>query len=376
MSSVNNTFTPGIPSNVYLPIDGSSVTYTASLKLGLTGPPSLSACYDKYGALWKWSTFESNSLTGVGGLSALRTEALREKGMLGTTAVTYPSSWATVECNNAFPKKWRNLNTTEIVTPTSSLLDYFYADAYSCSAIGITWTLSSSNWLIPNTTTPLVIPQFISLKTSNKFVFSLKLKDYGTQLYTASEYGDINITLNAKVSGLNCDGDQFELSKSFDVIVAAPPKIKLYTANKYVLTGTNVVFENLLNNSESVTSLTAICDDNKTIILKGKDVANNLILSYDIPGYKTIKVTTEFDTERYSSPPITTTFTDIIKVLTHYDDVSEENYRPTFDKLVLPWPDQPKVGSNDWAVADNINSCFSKFYKNHSRVDHIFPYIQ
>jgi len=365
MSTVPYKFTPGIDSTVYLPIDGSSVTYTATLDAGLTGPKTIAPCYDKYGALWKWSTFERNSLTGVGGLSAQRAAVLNT-----TTGVTFPSSWASVASTAAFPKKWRNLNTTEFNNRTISKLDYFYANAYACSALGIWWSLSSTNWLNTKKTAPLIVPQFIPITTSNSFNFKLKLKDYGTELYTGSVYDDIIITLNASVSGLGCNGQPGYLQDSFDILVVAPPKVKLYTPNKYVLTGTNVFIENLLTHSESIASLTANCDDNKIIVLKGKDVTNNFSLKYDIPGYKTITITTEFNKAHYNHEPVTTVFTDMINVLTHYDDVYEENYRTIFNSVIkLPYPTQPKVGSNDWVTADNINLCFNKFYKNLEYLD-------
>jgi hypothetical protein len=44
--------------------------------------------------------------------------------------------------------------------------------------------------------------------------------------------------------------------------------------------------------------------------------------------------------------------------------VSPREYRIASDPLILPYQNQPTIGSNDWAVEDNINVCFKQFYEN------------
>lgn len=383
MDPVSYIFTPGIDSTVYLPINGSEELYTAKFDLGISGAVSLSACYDQYGALWKWSTFEKQSLSAINGLSGLRVAVLSAKNLLNTTRVTYPSSWATMQCtlsagsntatginwpnvngvdSGIFSKKWRNLTTVEANSAAISQFNFFNINTRSVSSAGIWWTLSSANWKELT---------FIPLSATNEYSFPLRMLDYGTTDNTVSFYEDTPIVLNAQLTATAMDPlgnvSATFINQTFELTAIAPPSIRIYTPNRYVLTGTDVKFENLLFRSKSVTSLTANCDDGKTVILTGNNVANDFTVSYDVVGYKTISITIELDKAVYDpllTTPITTTFSNIIQVLSRYDDVSEENYISTTTPVQLPWPNQPRVGINDWVTEDNINSAFKKIYEN------------
>ena len=54
-------FTQGIPDKLYLPANSTGVEYTITLNIGLSGATTLEKCYDKYGVLWQWSTFETGA---------------------------------------------------------------------------------------------------------------------------------------------------------------------------------------------------------------------------------------------------------------------------------------------------------------------------
>lgn len=388
MEPVSYIFTPGIDSTIYLPVNGSEKSYTARLNLGTSGAVGLSACYDQYGALWKWSTFERNSLSGINGLSGLRVAVLSAAGLLNTTRVAYPSSWATVQCtlsagsntptgsiwpnvggvtNGIFSKKWRNLTTTEAASAPVSQFNFFNINTRSVSSAGIWWSLSTVNW----TSTP----EFILLSASNEYTFDLRMLDYGTVDYTTNFFENTIVTLNARLTATSMDPlgnvSATFISQSFDLTAVAPPNIKIYTPNRYVLTGTDIKFENLLTRSNLVNSLTANCDDGKVVILTGTDVTKDFTVSYDVVGYKTITITAELNKNVYDAlaTPIVTTFPNIIQVLSRYDDVSVENYISTTTPIQLPWPNQPHVGINDWVTDNNINSAFRKFYENLNYLD-------
>jgi len=379
MDPASYIFTPGIASTIYLPTNGSKKFYTAKLDIGTSGAVGLSVCYDKYGALWKWSTFENNSLTGISGLSALRVAVLSANNTLSSTKVIYPSSWSTMQCTlcagstnvgnyGTFPKKWR--------PETALSASYFNLQSQSCSSAGVYWTLSSNNWLNSSTGQPLIIPNFVKLTASNAFNFDLSLLDYGTTYSKANFYDDTYITLNARAT-VNCMDplgavSATEINQYFQLTAIAPPNAKIYTSNRYVLTGTNVKFQNLLTRPNLVTSLTANCDDGRVIVLTGANVTNDFIVSYDVIGYKTITITVDLNKTTYDPAltiPAITTFPNIIQVLSHYDDVSEKNYRSTTTPLQLPWTSKPHVGINDWVTEDNINSCFKKIYENLEYLD-------
>lgn len=390
MDPVKFIFTPGVDSEIFLPINGDPKSYTARFQLGTAGSVGLSACYDQYGTLWKWSTFESSALSGLGGLSSLRVDVLSANNMLNTTRVTYPSSWATMQCSlcagtnittgnfwpniaavsaeGIFSKKWRNLTTAEKNNPSISQFGFLNLNTQSVSSEGVWWTLSTANW------SNLV---FVPLTASDIFTFDLSMIDYGTVDYTTSFYQNTPITLNAQLIATVKDPTgvttETNISQFFNFTAIAPPYASIYTPNRYVLTGTNVKFENLVTNPKVITSLTAFCDDNKVVILTGTDVSKDINVSYDVVGYKTIAISFELDKTIYTDPLMNTTlnatFPNIIRVLTHYDDVSEENYVSTETPLNLPWQAQPQVGINDWVTDDNINSALKKIYENLNYLD-------
>jgi len=397
MNPVSYIFKPGIASTIYLPINGSQNNYTATLDIGTSGTIGLSACYDQYGALWKWSTFFSNSLSSINGLSALRVAVLSANNTLNSTKVIYPSSWATMQCtlcagsnnatgniwpnvsavaNGVFSKKWRQLayTNTEALSAPISQYNYFNIDTQSCSASFVSWTLSSNNWLNSDGT-PYIVPQKIYLTASNAFNFDLSLLDYGTIYTKANYYDNTIITLNAQATVICTDltgaVSATNINEYFQLTAIAPPDIKIYTPNRYVLTGTDIKFENLLSRANLITSLTANCGDNKIVVLTGTDVTKNFSVTYNSVGYKTVTITANVNTALYDSntPFIVTTFPNIIRVLSRYDDVSEKNYRSTTTPLQLPWSNKPHVGVNDWVTEDNINSCLKKIYENLEYLD-------
>lgn len=350
LSAIPNTFSPGVPSTVFLPVNGSEAFFSASIITSLSGTVPLTPCYDKYGLLWKWSTFE---------LSALPA--------LSSTRTPYPSSWSTTQClysagslplipaaSGPYPKKWRSEG------PLSA--DYFNPSltSTSCTAAAIIWSLSTTNW-VSN-------PQYVYLSASQNFIFSLKLKDYGLDDFTISKYQDTFVTLIAETTGTCFDLAASPVSstpafiyETFTFKAVAPPFIKVYTPNRFVLTGSNINFENLITNLTYTTAIRIDLDDSKEIYLTGSNITNSFSASYDIVGFKSLKITSYLN---YTNIPYTVTLPNIIEVVREYDTVSPQEYRSVVTPIELPYPEKPKVGSNDWVVEDNINNCFTKIFKN------------
>ena len=360
LSAIPNNFNPGVTPTVFLPVDGREALFVASIQAGLSGSLPIERCFDKYGILWKWSTFELSAI--APGLSAIPG--------LSSTRTPYPSSWATVGClglsgnpgsgssytnstPGGFPKKWRNEGALSA--------EFFSPATASCIADKITWTLSASNWLQIN-------PQINDLSATTDFIYSLKFEDYGTEYNKINIYQDTLVTVRAQVTGTCCDLQSDPIScvpafidESYTFKVIAPPLVKLYTPNRYNLTGVNINFENLITNTAYITALRIDLDDSKEIFLTGSNITNSISVSYDILGFKTLRVTSYLN---YTDIPYTVTLPDIIEIVKEYDTVSSREYRSVLTPIVLPWPDQPKVGINDWAVEDNINNCFEKFSEN------------
>lgn len=360
MSDFSYIFTPGVSSVVYLPLNGDSSTFTATLIPGISGPISLSACYDRYGALWKWSSFESGdttlpgtSFTGLCALTAIAT----------STGITAPSSWATTESirvtsgPGVYTKKWVNEGPID-----AQLFNKFLGCTIPSS---LQWTLSS------DTLWPNIVPAIIPLTATDGFTFQLKYKNYGTENNTVSRFRDSNLSLNLTLTAL-CLSSNSNLipnyvNDTFYFKVIAPPTVSIYTPNRFVLTNTNINFQNLITYTNRISCLEIDFDDNKRTTLYGSSIsASHFTESYSIVGSKTLKFT--IYAYNYTTP-YTVTFPDIIEVVNSYDTVEPEKYRDVNEPIALPWPEQPKVGANDWVVAENINSCISRFVDNLNYLD-------
>lgn len=347
-------FKPGINSVIYLPVNGSPINYTASLQVALSaGISSTDPCYNKYGIAWRWSTFE--------GCSAL-------------SSTNFPSTWASTQClvsagetgplssvsaaPGAFPKKWGN-----------ETLD-LSAGAYNTNPIFCTggttlWTLSSVDW----GSYTQDVDSDTSTDTST-FNYSLRLSGYGINAETASYYNDTQISLNVQ-KDITCQINQSPydwqaktttIDETYNILSVPPPRIKLYTANRYVLTGTEVKFENLITNTNLLCSLTIDFGDGLSAVTFDNTAINqNFYRTYNTTGQKTVRVT---GTVVYDTTPITLDLTNIIEVVSNYDEVVPENYRSTQTPVALPYPSKIQIAANDWAIADVFNSCVEKFYKN------------
>jgi len=362
--------TPGLSSSiVYLPVNKNRADFIATMAIGLSGSVSIEPCYDKYGILWKWASFESGApqLTGTSftGLCALSSLAVLNQAAGITTTVTFPSSWKTVQCElsagslsagltGPFGKKWT------IEGPLSATL---FNKSNICTVDNLFWTLSSqTGWsytsAIPTTAT-------------ETFNYSLQLSRDGLIRNTVSEDQDTNLLLNVKLTA-SCilSSDSFgELDYYYPVVdenylftVFAPPYAKIYTANRFALTGTNIIFENLTTQKSRINRIDFDFDDGKLLTLSGSEVfQETFTLTYDLLGFKTIRATIYTN---LANTPYTAIFPNIVQIVRDYDQVSPTEYRTDLEPIKLPWAAQPRVGSNDWAVEDNINNCFKKFYDN------------
>lgn len=336
-------FNPGISPTIYLPRNGSPNNYTAILKNNIQATDSLDPCFGRYGLIWNWAAYTGCSAN-------------------PSSFTGKPSSWLTVMCSGTFPKQWT-------LTDVGSA-ERFDSRIPSYSAIDMTWTLSTGNWFILTTAIPL---------STNTYDYSLQYLNLGTTPFTVSVFNETPINIGAKQSIQTQVSAQFTIAaqnlgyfndwqpkittfnETFTATVGLPPEARIYTPNKFVLTGTDVNFQNILTNIGSLSTVIIDLDDGKTVQLTGSNVTNNFTASYDVVGFKTIKI---YMYTIIESNPIIVTFPNIIQVLSEYDQVSPTEYRSTDTLLELPWNTSPYIGSNDWAIADNINTWFKKFFDN------------
>jgi hypothetical protein len=348
-----SSFSPGIEGEVELPEDNQAQSYTASLVVALSGKGAIGGCLDKYGLLWKWSTFSECSAF--------------------STASQLPSSWANTQClvsagtvgplsatsapAGKYPKRWRNEGTLSATQFTPSPVYY--------TASSLNWTLSTPYWEV-DTTLPSTITDYI---------YTLRYEDDGSTPFTASInnvtpiYISGSQTIFGIISAFPYDWQQKQLllTDSGNATIVPEKRFKLYTANKYPLTGTQVKFQNLSVNLADVDRVVIDLGENiiptlspETIILSGADITKDIYTTYFVPGKKTVQATVFSN----SGQSFVTTFTDIVDVVTRYDDVVVENYRTKNSALVLPWLQKPVIGPNEWVTENNINSVITKFIDN------------
>lgn len=342
------SFNPGISGTITLPKNNQLQTYIASLNIGLSGTPIPGNCYDKYGLLWKWSTFSecsAFSFTGSRRLSSwANTQCLLSAGATGPL-----SSVSAVP--GPFPKKWRNEGALSATAFTPSPVLY--------TASNITWTLSAPLWEIDT-----IYPY-----TVTDYVYFLKFAGIGQTLFTVNEKAVTPVTIRATqtafgyISAFPYDWQ----TKSVGItgietaLVLPDKKIKIYTPNRYVLTGTEVKFENLSEGLFDVNKVVFDLNDNtNNTILTGNNLTNSLYATYTETGTKTVQATAYLN----NGSTFTVPFTSIINVVNSYDQVVLENYRTKNSELILPWSQKPQIMPNEWAIADNINSIIKKFVEN------------
>jgi hypothetical protein len=303
----------------------------------------LSDCFGKYGIVWNWNTFTSTNVK-----------------KLGLTQTVYPSSWNTMgsPLSATYPKKWKK--------EPALYFDLFSPFFNPFRVTSINWTLSTLKWPFYNTAV-------IHPSVSEEFFYNLRINNDGEEYSTVSYWDNTDLTLNSYLSVTYIDTSilpfkytTYPIGEGLNFVTWAPPDIKIYTPNKYVLTGVNVSFENLISKTHLITGLGVGFDDGLTVFLTGDSVNGGFSISYDILGSKTISVSAHTGRWPY---PIVTTFPNIIKVLPEYETIEPLEYRSISTPIQLPWTKQPTVGSNDWVVSDNINSCFEQFYENLNYLD-------
>jgi hypothetical protein len=326
-------FDSGAPNPVYLPIDKSNLAFTGTFKVALSTPQELNECYDKYGLAWTWTNFEN------------------------CTAAIYPrslSSWGTVECSGVYPKKWRNEGVLSA--------DLFLVSPASCTGSNIVWNLSSVNWSVTTTNSITSIPL-------EEYYYTLKFDKLGLTPFTVNEFNDNFVTLSVERSAtcvINAPPYDWQfktVTLKDSEVISVPSLIKftLFTPNKYYLTKTPILFENISNNFEALTALYIDFGENNTTYLTGSDIYNNFTVTYSSVGFKTINAIGYLQNNQ---SPINFTLPDIVYVTDEYHEVVPEKYQIFETSINLPWKSQPYIGINEIAVDDNFNSCIKKFYDN------------
>lgn len=332
-----SSFNTGLTDNYFLPADGTPDYFTAYLVANLYGQPGLAAdpCFDLYSLVWRWSTF-----------------------------VGKPSSWNLFASTGSLPKTWDNQG-QEITELSGRSPVYCYSDSVS-------WTLSAPNW---SNTTTIEVSTGNNLALIPNYEYQLSYLSAGELFSTTSIYENTPIFLQgAQVVTCIISAFPFDWSAKSTLIfdsklinVISRGDFQVFTPNRYVLTGTEVQFFNNSKGLNNIDKIVINLDSNITPVVtltatavSGNKVIDNFTAIYDTTGPKTLIVNT-FYTTGYV---ITDVFANVLNVVAEYDYVEPINYETQQTELNLPWKEVPYIASNEWVVADNINSVLTKIYDN------------
>ena len=386
-----NTFPSSVisPNNqIYLPVPvqpftntsfGSPLIYNSYL----TNISSVNTapCYDTAGGnlssnlFWTWAALSSTALNNLNNATY----------PLSTQSVI-PSSWSMTQCLSSV--LWNGNSTTlsaisALYTVTSGASGMFaktwgYQGAGIITPVspvnlvggGITWTLFTNNWTYPTIT-------YTNNATTN-FSWTLQLSGAGTT--TTSTGGTVPLyqntpvtiqaqqTITATVTGTNSNINydwqprSITITPSVTLTSVGLPQPLIYTPNRYVLTGSNIPIQNITTNAYLITAVNLNFDNTTSYLLTGNTYYNTFVVSSCSVGYKNLTLTSY--TNYPNLPVIVSPFPNIVDVVSQYDIVNPLEYRSLNSPISLPWPVIPKVGANDWVIADNINSGIKKIYDN------------
>lgn len=342
---ISYRFYPGTDSsNVFLPADGNLASFTASIAVGFNGPQTVLPCFDKYGINWQWSAF-----TGCNTNPSSFNNA--------------PSSWSTTASAGTYPRRWyKECNTT---------YDNCSAGTFNTTPVGCIgsvayWSLSTADWQnISTSLTPLTGDTF-NYKLNfanpyNKVARTFSPAKATPMLVTVTE----TITCQISATPFDWKPKVTTVNAASALNILGTPVLRLYTPNKYMLTGTDVKFENIIQNAGFLTDLTVIYGSEDLEYLTGSNVTNNLVHRYTTTGLKSITLSGNVS---YGGSLIKT-FPNIVNIVNSYDEIDEERFITQDTPLIPPYITKPLIAPNDNAVANNINDIISKIYDNLSYLE-------
>jgi hypothetical protein len=352
-------FNPGINDQIYLPFNQTPFEYTATFQSTISVGLSVSdPCYDKYGFIWKWSSLTSDNRNSNLATTWATLQSAISAGTLSATDVP-----------GKYSKRWKKEGGLSAQA--------FNLNPIFCSAGPIIWTLSTTNWsntfIDPLTSGLSAIENQEGLSV---FDYSLRLFNNGELLYTTSYYDNETVSLNVErtiISRIFQDPYDWQpkpqpVKYTKEIESIAPPDIKLYTPNYYVLTGTQIKLENASSRLNLVSALEFTFVDSdaslSSVMLYPPNLDQDLSVTYTNTGYKTVKAKAFINYSPYNIGILSYEFTNIVRIIESYDNVDSDLYRSLNQPLTLPYPTKPQIQPNEFVLADVFNTNIKKIHLN------------
>ena len=149
---------------------------------------------------------------------------------------------------------------------------------------------------------------------------------------------------------------------TYTIVTANPVVPLIYTPNRYVLTGTNVVFENLANYYTGIQDFVWTDRDNTLTVTTCVPYVTN----FNTIGPKDLTLVTHFSSNHQAVVELENSFKDIVVVQSSFETYNSDINR-IFGVTVLDLPNDETIvpmGANDFITADTFNSCMTKLYNN------------
>jgi len=156
---------------------------------------------------------------------------------------------------------------------------------------------------------------------------------------------------------------------SSSAVIRPLPTTLLYIPNYYNLTGVDVGFTNVWNNSSVVATPlnTTIFYKTSSVNLSGGQKGSFKFNLTDI-GIVDLSANTSFYTST-SSYTKGYHFPQILEVYTNYDDVEPNHYHTDLSPFNVSLNSAPRLTPNEWVTADNVNSLVDRFIQGINELD-------
>lgn len=179
----------------------------------------LDPCYDKYGVVWRWSTFENGNK--------------RDTEFM-------PCTWVSMMCSeqSQYPKRWRSEDTEPLTSVYRSPLTHTVSN--------MIWSIRHEAWAVtlsdtnPDFIKNLIMPIVSDGQTSQAYHVGFKTDDKFKITVTADVVTSIKPFRDSSVSNDWVASDPFRVKQVLTVYTYIAPNVTVYAPNKYILKSNDI----------------------------------------------------------------------------------------------------------------------------------------
>jgi len=179
----------------------------------------LDPCYDKYGVVWRWNTFENGNKQ---------------------DANFMPCTWVSMMCSeqSQFPKRWRSEDTDPLTSVYRSPLTHTVSN--------MIWSIRHEAWAVtlsdtnPEFIKSLIMPIVADGQTSQAYHVGFKTDDKFKITVTADVVTNIKPFFAASQANDWVASEPFRVKQVLTVYTYIAPNVTVYAPNKYILKSNDI----------------------------------------------------------------------------------------------------------------------------------------